>query len=224
MLNPKYQRYANRLQELIEEGMSVARLEKPSSVGPYIQDEDATHLYAWVVKISNILAVVFGPSSPHVKHFKEIIDNYIRTVSHSYQVQHIVGVLQAALDDLQKGYLLGQEFLVAGEVFDSVLEQARHLKDKGFKDHAAILTRVVLEEALRRLSRELGIDSTLTAARLNDELRKSSRINQPQWRLIQSWLDVGNAAAHGNFANYTENDVARLIEGIEQFLANEFHK
>ena len=51
LLNPKYQRYAERLKELIEEGKKVAALEKPSSVGPYIQGEDRDKLNAWLVKV-----------------------------------------------------------------------------------------------------------------------------------------------------------------------------
>jgi hypothetical protein len=38
MLNPKQKRYADRLRQLIVEGNSVALLESPSGVGPYIKD------------------------------------------------------------------------------------------------------------------------------------------------------------------------------------------
>jgi hypothetical protein len=43
----------------------------------------------------------------------------------------VEAVLQGALSDLEGGFLVGQEFLVAGEVFDSVLEEGKHLNEKG---------------------------------------------------------------------------------------------
>ena len=128
MLSPKHKRYADRIRELVGEGQAVAKLERPSMVGPYIQDR--VPLQAWLVKVNNILETVFGSQSPHMHHFKEFTTN-IRLVEHSYDVYPIVGILTGALDDLEKGYLLGQEFLIAGEVFDSILEQAKHLNQRG---------------------------------------------------------------------------------------------
>jgi len=224
MLSPKYQRYTERLRSLIHKGKSVAGLERV--YGPddfsYIGKQDLIELHAWLGKVNNILNAVFGPKSTQVKHFLEILpSNSLSYVEHALDVLLIVGVLQGALDDLEHGFLTGQEFLVASDVFDSVLEQAKHLADTGYKDPAAVLARVVLEDALKRIARAEGIDDTQKASQLNDELKKASRYPQPQWRLIQAWLDVGNAAAHGKFDEYTADDVKNAINGIEQFLATE---
>jgi HEPN domain-containing protein len=119
--------------------------------------------------------------------------------------------------------LHGQEFLIAGEIFDSVLEQAKYLVTSGYKDPAAILARVILEDALKRLARGEGIDDTLRASRINDELKAISKYSQPQWRLIQAWLDIGNAAAHGKFDEYSREYVVKLLEGVGGFVASIFH-
>lgn len=222
MLSPKHERYADRIRELIEEGQAVAKLERPSGVrgfGPYIRDK--VPLQAWLVKVNNILETAFGPHSPQMYHFQQFTTD-IAAVAHSSEVLSIVGVLTGALDDLEEGYLLGQEFLIAGEVFDSVLEQAKHLNQSGHKDPAAVLARVVLEDALKRMARGEGLDDNQSASRLNDELRRIEKYPQPRWRLVQAWLDIGNAAAHGNFNEYNEEDVEGLIENIGQFLAAEF--
>lgn len=223
MLNPKYQRYADRLLELIEEGQSVAKLEKPSSVGKYIQGEDNIQVQSWLTNVRNILETVFGLHSPHYRQFEEVLPQYgMRHVQHSYDIHPIVGVLTGALDDLEKGHLLGQEFLIAGEVFDSILEQAKQLLRSGYKDPAAVVARVVLEDALKRLARGEGIDDRQKASVINDDLRKRGRYSQSQWRFIQAWLDIGNAAAHGKFSEYKEEDVTRVVEDLERFLAAEF--
>jgi hypothetical protein len=129
MLNPKYHRYVNRLRDLIKEGQSVAKLERPSSVGPYIQGEDKTQVQGWLTKVRNILDTVFGTQSIHVRQFEEVLPKGgVRLVEHSRDVHAIVGVLTGALDDLEQGYLLGQEFLIAGEVFDSCSSKAARPK------------------------------------------------------------------------------------------------
>lgn len=222
MANTKQQGTASRIRQLIEEGTAVAKLERPSSVGEYIQDQDTVQLHAWLVRVSNILEAVFGPESPHAKHLKELMPNGPRLVQHSYEVYPIIGLLKGALDDLEGGFLRGQEFLLAAEVFDTIPEQATHLTKLGYKDPAAVLGRVVLEDALRRLAIEARADPTVKAARINDELKKAGRYSQPQWRVIQAWLDIGNAAAHGEFAKYDAGDVRSMLEGIAKFLAAEF--
>lgn len=225
MLNPKYQRYADRLRTLVDEAESVVRLERqygPDESDIYIGGADKAPLHAWLGKVSNILNTVFGPQSIQVKHFVEVLpSNTLYLVEHAYQIYPIVGILKGAMDDLEQGFLTGQEFLVAGDVFDSVLEQAKHLANTGHKDPAAVLARVVLENALKRIARVEGIADTLKASALNEELKKANRYAQPQWRLIQAWLDLGNAAAHGRFNEYTADDVKNAIHGIEQFLATE---
>ena len=218
MLNPRYQRYADRIRELVDEGQAVAQLATHDEYGSYVDTLHIAQLHAWLTKTQNIIHRVFGPQSPHYLHLNELL---VQGESNLFVINSIVGLLTGALDDLEKGYLLGQEFIIAGEVFDSILEQARYLNQTGYKDPAAVLVRVVLEDALRRIARGEGIDDTQKASKLNDDLRTAGRYPQPQWRLIQSWLDIGNAAAHGKFDEYNQDGVKRLVEDVERFLATE---
>lgn len=223
MLNPKYQRYASRIRELIQEGEKVVAIRGFSTrVGGAVSGEDISVLHAWLVRVSNIVEAVFGLESSHFRHLKELMPGGVLNIYRSSDIHPIIGLLTGALDDLEKGYLLGQEFIIASEVFDSVLEQAKYLRQTGYKDPAAVLARVVLEDALKRLARVEDIDDTQKASKINEELKKAGRYAQPQWRLIQAWLDIGNAAAHGKFGEYTDEDVEKLIEDIERFLAAEF--
>jgi len=216
-MNPKYLRVAERLKQLIEEGKQVAALERPSQhVGPYIQDN--AKLTEWLVKVDNIVRSVFGLDSAHFIHAREVIQG---APSRAYEVNRLIGILNGALSDLEGGFLAHQEQLVAGVVFDSVLEQARHLLGAGFKDPAAVLGRVVVEDCLRRLSRQAGLSDSGKAAAMNDALRDSGRYSKPQWRLIQTWLDLGNAAAHGKFSEYDEAAVSRMLQDTERFVAQE---
>ena len=221
MLNPKYKRYAERIQELIEEGKAVVKLARTSSSFsvPYIQGEDKIILYAWVTKSTNILETVFGDQSPQFRSFQDVLPSGgIRHLHLDYEIHAIIGILIGALDDLEKGYLIGQEYFIAGEIFDSILEQAKNLLKIGYKDPAAVLGRVVIEDALRRIARNEGIDDTFKASKINDELRQNKFYPQAQWRFIQAWLDIGNNAAHGNFDQYDADMVQKMFEGEEQFI------
>jgi hypothetical protein len=225
MLNPKYQSYVKRIHDLIEEGNIVARLEKTHGSFIYIGGSDGVKLQSWLTKSRNMLETVFGTNSPHYRQFLETIPvEGVRKITRPDEVYQITGILSGALDDLENGFLVGQEFLIAGAIFDGVLDQAKQLNKNGYKDPAAVLARVVLEDSLKRIAREEMIDDKLKASVINDELKKKERYSQPQWRFIQAWLDIGNSAAHGNFSDYIKDDVLNMIQGIEQFIIAEFHE
>ena len=78
----------------------------------------------------------------------------------------------------------------------------KYLFELGHDQAAAILGRVILEDALKRLARLEQLDDTKKATVLNDELKKARRYNQIQWRQIQVWVDIGNDAAHKNPPTY----------------------
>ena len=225
-MNSTQKRYAARLQELINEGKDIEALVKkpdaPKYPGAIVLPgiEDKASLNAWLIKAINIIEIIFGSTSTQFKKLEELTknDNYIE----KSRIGSIRGVLIGSLDDLNNGFLLDQEFLIAGEIFDSILEEAKELLNAGYKNPAAMLGRVVLEGALKRLSRQEQLDDTQKATKLNDDLKKAGRYNQVQWRHIQAYLDIGNSAAHGKFEEYTEELVRDQIEGIQRFIANDF--
>jgi hypothetical protein len=189
--------------------------------GDYISEKGKVSLHAWLGSVYNILTTVFGPKSSQVEHFRHVTEGNLSKVRYVSDIYAITGLLQGALDDLRNGYLVGQQFLIAGEVFDSVLEQALCLNKNNYKDPAAVLSRVVIEDALRRIARSVGIDDSQNASKINDELKKAERYGVPRWRQVQSWLDVGNSAAHGRFDDYNQTVVQLNIDGIREFLATE---
>jgi hypothetical protein len=88
----------------------------------------------------------------------------------------------------------------------------------------------LLEEHLRQLARKHGVPTAATnargksqprkAAELNDDLHKATAYSQPEWRLVQVWLDLRNEAAHGKpeFKARTEGDVRPMVDGIRAFI------
>ncbi len=213
-MNPKYERAADRLRGLIDEGMRIARKLEGSPT-----DSIDSDLHAWKVRSENIVQAIFREKSAHYRQLKEKL---VIVFCNAATVRPVVGILKGALDDLEGGFMIGQEHLIAGEIFDSILDQAKTLLKAGYKDCAAILGRVVAENTLQRLCRDEGLDDTAKATKLNEDLWKKGRYGKPQWRIIQSWLDIGNAAAHGEFDQYTDTQVQRMIDVVERFIAQEF--
>lgn len=224
MLSSRELKYATLLRELISEGQRLATRERPSSAGySYIQGEDAQAVHTWLARAENLVDNLFGATASQTRHLKQLIGKGQDHVRNGHQVQAITGLLIGALNDLEGGFLASQEFEVVGEVFDSLLEQAKELNRADHKDIAAILGRIVLEDALRRLARVEGVNTTQKLAKINDDLKEIKRYAQPRWRQIQVWLDIGNAAAHGKFADYSVEDVTSFLDGLGSFLASDLH-
>jgi hypothetical protein len=175
-------------------------------------------LSSWLVRVENIVSAIFGKDGPHYQQLRKSLE---KDTSRAYEVETIIGILTGALDDLEGGFLVGQEHLIASEIFDSVIEQARSLVRAGYKDPAAVLARVVLEDALRRIARDAKIAGSGKSSALNDALRDAGRYAKPQWRLVQAWLDLGNSAAHGKFGDYNDQQVTQMLEDIGRFIAQE---
>ncbi len=222
-METKQKRYVERIEQLIVEGEELAQSEQPSKKPGIKTIQDHTKLHAWLAKVDNIIDTTFGQNSSHFKRKEELFKGKTYYAS---QVRFIVGLLTGALDDLKNGFLVHQEFLIAGEIFHSVLEQAKYFLDKGHKDVAAPLARTVVEDRLKRMAKQAGIDLSdpqkpgwrKPAAKLNYNLKDKGLYGEPQWSQIQAWLKVGNSAAHGDFNKYDQEQVRLMLEGIEHFL------
>lgn len=99
------------------------------------------------------------------------------------------------------------------EILDSVVDQAELLFSSGHVLPAAVLGRIVLERWLRELATKQNIPDadTAKATVLNDKLKQASAFSTPKWRQIQTYIDVGNSAAHGKVGEFSDDDVSRLL-------------
>jgi len=223
MLNLKQKRYAERIHELIAEGETLANNPQLSKEGYKIIGDNAKRI-EWLSKVENIIEATFGKNSSQFRRNEELSRGKTHLPT---QINKIVGLLRGGLSDLEGGFLVSQEFLIAGEIYATVLEQAKDyfykLKNK---DVAAMLGRTVLEDGLKRMARQEGLEpkkiAKMVPATLNDELKKKGRYQEAQHKLITDWRTIGNKAAHGEFNSYNDAQVKTMLEGIEHFLASEF--
>jgi phage-related protein len=140
-------------------------------------------------------------------------------------VNNLLGIVVALRRDVEAGYTTSLVELVHQDLFADFLDMASELQRNGFKDAAAVIAGSTLEEHLRKLAAKAQLPTTnangeaLKASRLNDDLRAAQVYNPIQQRAVQSWLDLRNAAAHGNYGDYDHQQVAALIQGVTDFMA-----
>ncbi|MCE9562416.1 MAG: hypothetical protein K8U57_10215 [Planctomycetes bacterium] len=115
-------------------------------------------------------------------------------------IETISGILVSAIECLERGFVGKLKHALRAEMFGTFAEEARDLLKRGQTLAAAMLGRVAIEKWLRDVAEANGIADyeTERVSKLNDLLKSSGKFTQPKWRQIQSHLDTGNAAAHGN--------------------------
>lgn len=92
----------------------------------------------WGMRCLSLLKRVFGAESDYYLMFKEQSSGFESFSNYGYVTQAL-SILKAAKTDYESGCLFETQVLVQAEVFDSLLEQAEHLLEKGYNAPAAVL-------------------------------------------------------------------------------------
>ncbi len=214
-------RFIARADELIDLGNRVAATARLSEWGDaHIDDSLFGEFRAAGL---SFLQTVFGEQHPHFKNFDE------RLQGTRERVRFGVGVLQAARGELVGGWLRKTFGLASAQIFGSFIDMAGHLLDEGYKDPAAVMTGSVLEQHLRHLALNAGVDTTFVDAKgrvtpkradtLNADLVKAGLYNVLDQKSVTGWLDLRNRAAHGDYGAYTADQVKLMREGVLNFMA-----
>ena len=135
----------------------------------------------------------------------------------------ILGIVQALRDDIKDGFLQNLSEIVHAEIFSDFLDMAKHLNDAGYKDPAAVIAGSTLESHLKKLAAKNGVpteigDKPVKAEKLNQDLAKATAYGILDQKAITAFLDLRNKAAHGNYADYSTEQVKNLISGITDFI------
>jgi hypothetical protein len=222
-MNNRYAKYIKELDELIVDSHEVEKLAKQTSPDrhgkAYSIIYEGDRIQKLIMNSIQLIRLIFREKSDLYKEIVRLKDTDKNF--HASNIRFIRGTLESAKGAIEKGYLTSFEFLISADIFDSTLEQAKELLKNGYKDPAAMLCRVVMEDSLKKIAKKEGIETEdKKASWINDELKKKELYSQIQWREIQKWLDIGNAAAHGKFEEFKKEDVQKMIGEIEHFIIN----
>lgn len=178
----------------------------------------------YAVEITNRLARTIQRLAPRGSIYADNLEKILNRKGHEYIYQRpLMGVLSALRQEFELGYLQSLEELVHGETFASFLDMAAHLHRNGYKDPAAVIVGSTLEQHLKELCGKNGIDLEVSgkpkkADTLNAELTKEGVLSKLDQKNVTSWLGLRNDAAHGNYGNYTGQQVQLLIDSVRDFI------
>lgn len=161
----------------------------------------------------SFLERTFGPEQPYVKEFEKHTDGPC-----SSSTEAGIGILEAAKNEIAGGWLFTVRGVVAAEIFADFLEMAAYLLKKGYKDPAAVVTGSVLEEHLRQLCNKNNISIEKSADLMNADLSKATVYNKLDQKSVTAWLDLRNKAAHGQYSEYTKDQVEVMLSGVTDFV------
>lgn len=135
----------------------------------------------------------------------------------------ILGIVQALRDDLKDGFVKTLVELVHADIFADFLDMAYHLQESGYKDAAAVITGSTLESHIKELCQKYSVEIEVNgrpvkADKMNSDLAKGDAYSKLDQKNITAWLDLRNKAAHGNYEDYTKEQVELLISGVRDFI------
>jgi hypothetical protein len=166
---------------------------------------------------------VYGSQHSHYREFSASVDG--STPNHANAG---IAILEAIRGEIAGGWLFSIKGLISAEIFSDFLEMADYLLSQDYKDPAAVIGGSVLEEHVRQLCLkneiDVGIESggkvrPKKADTLNSELAKAGVYSKLDQKAVTTWLDLRNKAAHGEYNEYTKDQVLNMLHGIIEFLS-----
>jgi len=211
------QKVIDRLEELIARGVEIEKTKKepPSNSIGFDSTVDSQAADQWHASAKNILAKAFGRDSEHFKLFEECCKEGV-----TYSPLHSgIGILRAAKEDYEHGYIQDVRNLVAAEMFSDLLDQASELLSAGYHGPAAVLSGAVLEDNLRKLCGIYNIELPKKPKidYMNAQLAKAGIFNKLTQKRITAIADIRNSAAHGKWGDFTKEDVDDMINWVTNF-------
>ena len=215
------QKIQDRLDDLTQMGERVLATQRDP--GPDIIGDDRVDsqlAYQWATSVQSLLARVFGQDSQHYKNFTEQVGQYL-TYSPVHRAQ---GILKAAKDDYVNDQLFELRQIIEAEVFDDFLEQAEHLLSSGYYQPAAVVAGCVLEDGLRKLCDKHGITlaSKPKMDSMNADLAKAGVFSKLVQKRLTTLADLRNKAAHGEWNEFSSDDVKEMVVAVRRFMQEHF--
>lgn len=209
-----------RVDELIQMGQSTLATRHDGGFGESL---DSGAIKGFRAASLSFIERVYKSSHPLYKEFDTNTDDYYPS-----NAENGIAILKAIKSEIEGGWLFTMKSLITAEIFSDFLEMTGHLLEQGYKDPAAVMAGSVLEENLRQLCLkndipiELEKDGNLIpkkADRLNADLAKNEIYSKLDQKMITTWLDLRNKAAHGQYDQYNLDQVKHMLQSITEFLA-----
>lgn len=241
MLPPKTkQKYLNRLNELIENGQQIPVTNKTipgrqnrftGDVGPSRQVTNVgwPEFVEWRTNCVTLLDNIIPSNSLH----RSTADQFQSLKNKTDTLAFGISFLKSIRNDFENEYLGNLYLEVEAELSADYLGQAESLLKEGVSgkyEHipAAVLAGAVLEKNLKTICQQQNPPLAIVSEKgkplmlnaLIDALKKRSIFNEVVAKQLRAWVDIRNSAAHGEFENFTKEQVGLMLIGIQSFVSN----
>lgn len=212
--------FVQRADEILALGQAALATRYRTNMGTVVKSEP---FHAFRSSGLSFLVNLFASGHPYCTDFDTRV-----TQTYPSHVEAGMGIVTAARDELAGGWLQTTRGLLSAEIFADFLEMAEHLHSEGYKDASAVIVGSALEEHLRQLAvaanvpttrTKDGVEVPLKADALNADLAKADVFSKLDQKSITVWLDLRNKAAHGRYDEYSQDQVALMLEGVRQFMS-----
>jgi hypothetical protein len=216
-----------RFRDLVSQGHSILRTAAPKTGSTWGDDPDAIVdrrlATGWRVQSVVAFEQVFGKESHYSDQF-QVVYELSRYHPKQYQIEGAVSVLEAALADLEAGYVRRIAESIRTETLSEFLDIAQQLFDRGgnYVYPAASLAGAVLEDHLCRMvlvrypKRSRPKDISSAAGILWDA--KPRQLTEVQRKSIALWEGVRNKADHGEWDAVSSDEIRGMLIGVQAFV------
>jgi hypothetical protein len=211
------ERIQQRFEQLADDAKPIRESKKFIQGGQMIADRnvvDSALLTKWQTSVETLLTTVFGEKSPTTVRFGTECKR-----SHFEDFERQEAVLLSAKEQFEGGYLFNVRNLVHASIFSDELEQAEHFLESQYKVPAAVIAGTVLETTLRELCEQHPETEVGKADAMISAIAKQGIVNKMRADQLRAWMKIRNSAAHGKPDEFEDSDVARMIQGIRDFVA-----
>lgn len=189
---------------------------------------DMELLSEWRSQTLTLLRQVMPSSAPYTKQLEKFLEDGNKKVL----FDRLYGIFKGAYQDFKAGMFDNLKLEIESNVSCDFLGQANALlNDKELVDYsylpAAVLIGAVLEKTLRSLCENANpkietVNENGRAKKMSamiEDLKKAGIINEIRKRQLETWNAIRNSAAHGKIEEFTKEQVAAMLQGVQDFMA-----
>lgn len=215
----------DKIRSIAKEGLKLPEKSEKEPIGNFIIDWKD-----WYSRALKALELAFGTDSELYRDFRDsdVKPQVLAKTSRESELRRTItshlgsqlGMIMGAVSILDEDWLPKVQDEATKKAMGSFEDLASDLLDDGYKDAAAVLSRVILEEKLHIFCSKANMLPKKKKPGINDytnELYNRKKLKKHEMRAIQRWADIGNDAIHLRFDQYSKKDVKQMITWISDF-------
>ena len=193
---------------------------------------DVTLFAKWRTECITLLGSVMPKSAIYAEQLKLFVSQ--EPTDDAATFEQLWGIFSGAYDDFKTGMFDNLKLEIESSVSCDFLGQANALlNDKDQVDYsylpAAVLIGAVLEKTLRSLCENANpeietVNENGRAKKMSamiEDLKKAGVVNEIRKRQLETWNAIRNSAAHGKLDEFTKEQVAAMLQGVQDFMAQQ---